>query len=385
MRRLLLSAAALRFLDAFVVIYPFYTVMFAEHGLSPSQIGVILAAWSMVCLVLEVPLGVLADRFSRRGLMSLAQLVRCVGFLVWLAFPNFWGFLLGLMLWGMKSATLSGAFEAAVFDHLKAHGRESDYIRVFGRARAAGFAGVLSGALCAGAAAPLGYEVLIWASIVTGLGAAIAALALPQAPRAAAVARTGGYIAHLRRGAAEAASLPGIPALLLFIAAMQSVVSALADYWPLFGRQVGLPKPAIGLFIAAISGVGAVAAGVAHRLRDAPLRRLHAMLALAGVAVVAAALTYRAWSVGFLMLYVGLYWIVDINADGRFQHALRPDTRATVASFKGLVMQCATSLLMLSFGLLAQGVSYQRAFLAYGLLLTLVGVAFALRRPAQRA
>ena len=104
MNRLLLGACALRFLDAFVLIGPFYTLMFAEHGLSAAQIGVVLASWSLVGLALEVPCGVLADRVSRRWLLSAAQLVRCVGFGVWLAFPGFWGFLVGLMLWGFKSA-----------------------------------------------------------------------------------------------------------------------------------------------------------------------------------------------------------------------------------------------------------------------------------------
>jgi hypothetical protein len=288
------------------------------------------------------------------------------------------------MLWGMKSATLSGAFEAAVFDELKAHGREADYVRVFGRTQAARFAGVVAGALAAGAAAPLGYDALIWASIGTGVAAAAAALTLPRAPRLTA-ARFGGYLSHLRRGAAEAASLPGVPGLLLFIAAMQAVVSALADYWPLFGHDVGLPKPAIGLFVAAISAVGAVAAAQAHRLRELPVRTLQMLMMAAGVAIVVAALTYRPWSVGFLMVFVGLYWLVDTNADARFQHALRPETRATVASVKGFAMQCVSSVLMLTFGLAAQAGSYQQAFLAYGALLALVGAGFMAWRGARRA
>ncbi|MBL8554914.1 MAG: MFS transporter [Phenylobacterium sp.] len=376
MRRLLLSAGALRFLDAFVLIGPFYTVMFAERGLTPAQIGVVLAAWSGMCVVLEVPCGVLADRFSRRWLMSVAQLMRCVGFGVWLAFPGFWGFLVGLMLWGMKSATLSGAFEAAVFDELKAHGREVEYVRVFGRTQAARFAGVLAGALGAGAAAPLGYDVLIGASIAVGVAAAGAALALPKAPRLTATHR-GGYFAHLRRGAAEAARLPGVPGLLIFIAGMQAVASSLADYWQLFARDVGLPKPAIALFIAALSGVGAVAAAQAHRLRALPMKALYVMLTAAGLAVVAAALTYRVWSVGFLLVYGAILWLVDTNVDARFQHALRPETRATVASVKGFANQCGTSLLMLNFGLIAQGSSYQAAFLGYGVLLAALGAGYA--------
>lgn len=383
MGRLLLSACALRFLDSFVLIAPFYTLMFAEGGLSPAEIGVVMASWSVMCVILEVPCGVAADRFSRPWLLAIAQLTRCVGFAVWIAFPNFWGFLIGLMLWGLKSATMSGAFEAVVFDELKALEREQEYVQVTGRTQAARFSGLLAASLVAAAVSPLGYPALIAASFVAGLGATASALLLPRAPRALTVGDWN-YFGHLKRGAVEAASRPGVPQLLIFIALMAAVVSALADYWQLFGQAVGLPKPGIALFVAALAGTGALAAVVAHRLRDFSLRTLYLMYALGGGCVVAAAATFQPWSIVLPMAYVGLYWIVDVNADARFQHALRPETRATVGSVKGFVMQCGTSVLMLAFGLVAQAASYRAAFLAAGVTAMLVGGGYALgtlRRP----
>lgn len=377
MRRLLLGACSLRFLDSFVLILPFYTVMFAERGLSPAEIGVILASWSAVCLVLEVPCGVLADRFSRRWLMAAAQLVRCVGFAVWLLFPGFWGFLIGLMLWGFKSATLSGAFEAALFDELKAMKREAEYVRVLGRTQAARFAGVLAASLTAAAVSFLTYPEMIWASMASGLAAAGAALLLPAAPRATSIADWN-YLGHLRRGALEAMRLPGVPRLLTFIAGTQAVVWALADYWQLFGQQVGLPKPAIALFMAALAASGTLAAVAAHRLRGVPLPALYVMIAVAGGCVIVAAATFQPWSIVLLVFYVALFWLVDVNADARFQHALKPETRATVASVKGFVMQCGTVLLMLGFGFVAQAASYRMAFLASGIAATAVGAGYLL-------
>jgi MFS family permease len=373
--RLLLGACALRFLDSFVLILPFYTVMFAEHGLSAAEIGVILAAWSAVCLLAEVPSGVLADRFSRRWLMAIAQLVRCLGFFVWLAFPGFWGFLIGLMLWGFKSATLSGAFEAAVFDELKAMKREDEYVRIFGRTQAARFSGVLAASLTAAALSFLSYPEMIWASLASGVAAAASALLLPAAPRAKATGDWN-YFGHLRRGAAEAIRLPGVPRLLTFIAATQAVVWALADYWQLFGKQVGLSKPAIALFMAALAAAGTLAAAVAHRLRELPLPSLYLMILVAGACVTAAAAVFQPWAIALPIVYVALFWLVDVNADARFQHALNPETRATVASVKGFVMQCGTVLLMLGFGFVAQAASYRTAFLASGVAAMLVAVGY---------
>ncbi|HEY8616918.1 MFS transporter [Phenylobacterium sp.] len=389
MRRLVLSASALRFFDSFLLIVPFYTVMFAERGLTPTQIGVVLASWSVMGLLLEVPCGVLADRTSRRGLLAVAQLVRCAGFFVWLAFPNFWGFLLGLMLWGLKSATFNGAFEAVIYDELKALGREAEYARVMGRAQAGRAAGVLGASLAAAPVAARGYEVLILASAAAGVFAVVAALSLPKAPKAAVAARWG-YFSHLREGVAQAASLPGVPHLLLFIAAMQAVVMSCADYWPLFARDVGLPKPGIALFMAAVGAVGATSAVLAHRAGRLPMGALYLLLILGGGFMLAGALTYERWSVVLPMAFVGLYWLVDVNADARFQHALRPETRATVASVKGLAMQGATALLMLGWGVLADVTAYRVTFGAAGVAAMLVGAGFGaaafLRRPiAARA
>lgn len=386
MRRLLLSACALRFLDSFVLIAPFYTVMFAERGLSPAQIGVALAAWSITGLLLETPCGVLADRMSRRLLIAIALLLRCGGFVFWMAVPNFWGFLIGLMLWGMKSATLSGAFEALVYDELKRLGREADYARVFGRTQAFRLGGILAASLIAAAAADLGYTALLWASIAAGLAAAGAAFLLPDAPRAMVLV-SHGYVAHLVLGARQAASLPGVPTLLVFIAGMQAVVLSVADYWQLFARDVGLPRSGIALFVAALAAVGALVATLAHRLRPLPLRGLALLFAGAGASLMAGAATYQAWSIVFPMACVALYWLVEVNADARFQHALKSETRATVASVKGFATQSGTALLMLAFGLVADAASYQVAFLCIGTAGLLLGLAYALwpakvERPA---
>lgn len=380
---MLLSACALRFLDTFLLIVPFYTVMFAEKGLSPAQIGFALGAWSATGLIFEIPCGVLADRMSRRWLLAISQLLRAGGFLVWLAVPNFWGFLAGMTLWGMKSATMSGAFEAVVYDELKALGCETEYARIFGRAKAARGAGLVAASLTAAAAAPLGYDALIMASALAGVAAAMSALWLPAAPRAATVADWN-YLAHLRRGAGDALSLPGVPALIAFIAGVQAVAYATADYWQLFGRDVGLEKSAIALFIAALATAEAFGSILAHRIRGLDVRWSYGLTCVGGLSIVAAAAIHEVWSVALPLAYMGLYSLVDVSADARFHHAIRMETRATVASVKGFVTQCANGVLILSFGLVAQVSDYRTSFLAYGAGLTLLGATYAAARPARR-
>ena len=378
------KAAVYRFFDTFVLIFPFYTVMFTEHGMSPAQIGVALAAWSLTGVALEIPTGALADRLSRRWLLAIAQVFRGVGFLTWALWPDFWGFLAGFVLWGVKSALVSGTFEALIFDELKAQGRPQDYARAIGRAQTGRFVGFMAAALIAAAIAGIGNSALTLISSASSLLGAASALLFPKAPRAARAGRTD-YLDVMRRGIVEAVRRPGVLPLLLFIALMQSLLAACEDYWQIFARDMGLDRPRIALFVAALGGAQAVAAAVAHR---APLARtwsLPAWVAAGGLVLTAAAAVFQPTvSVPLAVIFTAMCIIALVNADARFQHALSGEARATVASVKGFASQCAITLLILNFGLMAQASAYRTAFLAHGVALALLGAAYAgwtLARP----
>ena len=377
MRGLTLKLCAFRFFDTFLLIVPFYTVMFAEHGLSPAQIAIALAAWSATAVVLEMPAGVLADRWSRRGLLFIGQTLRAVGFLIWMLAPGFWGYLIGLMLWGLKTALMSGTFEALVYDELARLERTHDYARVIGRAHAARWAGFLTASLLAAAGVRFGYDALLVASAAAAALSAGAALALPEAPRARAT-HQGSYLAHLRQGVSDARRIPGVAPLLLSIASFQGVVTACEDYWPLFGKSVGLVPAHIALFIASLGGVSALATALAHRARAVSLRTLYGLVAVAGVLLALAAAVARPISLLIVLIYIGLIRMLEVNLDARFQHRIISETRATVASVKGLAAQCANTALILGFGLVAQVGAYDGAFLTYGAALIALGAFSAL-------
>jgi MFS family permease len=371
------KATAYRFLDTFILIYPFYTVMFTEAGLSPAQIGVVLGAWSLTGVALEIPTGALADRLSRRWLLMAAQLFRGLGFALWVLFPGFWGFLFGLMLWGVKSALVSGTFEALLYDELKAKGRPEDYARAIGRTQTGRFIGLMSAALIAAILAKLGYGALTWLTVGCSVLAALSALALPRAPKAVTAGRPN-LLGHMRAGLTEAAQRPGVLPILLFIAGMQALLAACEDYWQIFGLQIGLPSSQIALFVAGLAAAQAVGASIAHK---APLDRagaLHMLVAVGGVALVVAAALFQPWSVIPAIFFTGLCRMADVRADAQFQHALSGEARATVASVKGFASQLAVTLLILNFGLMAQFSSYRFAFLIHGVALILLGIGYTL-------
>lgn len=347
--------------------------MFVDHGLTPWQVSVTLIAWSTTAFVLQIPAGVLADRYSRRWLLWGGQLARGLGFLIWLLFPTFWGFLIGLMLWAVKSALTNGPFEALVYDELREAGRAEDYAQVIGRAQGFFFAAILLSAAAASYAVRFGYPVSLVASVAASLVGAGVALLLPRARKTVRVGRTD-YIGHLRQGFAYAASHKVIPGVIIVLALSQAFGSGMEGFWPIFARQVGHTPSNIALFVAGIAASQGIGAAIAHRMRGAPDMAFSSLFLVIGIGLTAAAAIFQAWTIALICLIAGLFKVIDVNFDARLHDAIPTETRATLAAVRQFAGLTTMTVVLIVFGPLADQTSYRTAFMAVGATLVLIGV-----------
>ncbi len=97
LKKFLFNLYVYSFLDGFVLIYAVYTIMFVHKGLNTLQIGYLLAIWSGLHVALEIPSGVLADKYNRRAMLAAGQICKAIGFSLWLLFPTFLGLALGFI------------------------------------------------------------------------------------------------------------------------------------------------------------------------------------------------------------------------------------------------------------------------------------------------
>ncbi|MBP6546972.1 MAG: hypothetical protein KA220_09675, partial [Phenylobacterium sp.] len=93
-----------------------------------------------------------------------------------------------------------------------------------------------------------------------------------------------------------------------------------------------------------------------------------------GLLIAGAAVSLQPWSVALIVPAAGLFKVVDVNFDARLHHAIPTETRATIAAVKSFAGQVTMTGMLMVFGLLAQGVSYQSAFLACGGVIALLGL-----------
>ncbi|MGH6971652.1 MAG: hypothetical protein ACREEQ_08570, partial [Caulobacteraceae bacterium] len=285
--------------------------------------------------------------------------------------------------WGSKSAFTNGTFEALLFDALKDAGRAQSYTRLYGRMRAVQSSAVLAAALGAAVAARWGYGTILAASLVSVGVASLTAFSLPPtAPASSASGR--GYLAHLRLGLSAAFRSPPVLSILAFSAIVLALGAALEEFWPIFGAKVGLSRPVIAVFVGGQSLLEALASLAAFRFAAFPRQAFHLLFALAGAMLLAASALFTAPAMLLLAAYSGLMKLIAVVFEGRLQHAIGSESRATVGSAKSLVSQIGVTALYLSFGPIAQASSYRIAFMACGLAGLVIALGY-LARAAVRS
>ena len=124
-------------LAGLVPYYPLYALLFLDTGLTQAQVSGLFALWSVTAVLAEVPAGVLADRWSRRGALVLSGVLEAAAFALWTASPTTASFAAGFVIWGVAGALVSGTAEAVVYDGLAARGAADAFARVHGWTTAA--------------------------------------------------------------------------------------------------------------------------------------------------------------------------------------------------------------------------------------------------------
>ncbi|MEI6887066.1 MAG: MFS transporter [bacterium] len=377
MREFLLKIYLFRFLDDLVLIYPLYTVMFSDFHVTPIQISILLAVWAGTSLILEIPSGVLADKYSRKNLLFIGQIIRTIGYVIWIIFPTFWGFLIGFVLWGIKSAFTSGTLQAVIYDELKANNNEKEYTKIIGMTKTLSFIAILLASLLSSVAIPYGYTfVLIVSCIATSLSALIIFL-LPNVKKIESTYEKE-YFTILKQGVKDAFSSKAIVFIMIFLSLAYALGGALDEYWTLFANNAGLALEKLGILLALMSLSQSIASYFAHKFEKLPNYFFFFLFGLSGILLFFSAYIYTIPSLVLLVIFSFLFTIIHVVFDGRLQHTIPKETRATVSSVNGFLIEIGAILVFLIVGIFTQISSLRDVFGGFGILILGISILYTL-------
>lgn len=130
---------------------PFIILFFREMGISFLQIGILYSIREITTNLVEMPSGMLADKYGRKISMIFSFISYIISFLVFYFFPSFWLYALAMIFYGFGEAFRSGTHKAIILDYLKQKNWQDKRVEYYGYTRSwSQFGSAISALLAAG-------------------------------------------------------------------------------------------------------------------------------------------------------------------------------------------------------------------------------------------
>jgi predicted MFS family arabinose efflux permease len=314
-RRRLLPLQVAVALQGFMLWVPVEKLFMNEIGFDAASVGVMAAAYAALVPLVEIPSGVLADRWSRRGVLIVASAALMLTSLVGGLSNSVPLYIVSALFLAVYFAMYSGTMEAVVYDTLLEETGDSDgFERRIGRVRFVESATLVASSLAGGVLAGLTTPRLTYFLTVPFAAASIAALLRFDEPRLHKSEESTSLRSHVAvtyRTITQRRELLPVVVLTVLTALMLQVIFEFGPLWLVAsGTAPGLYGPFWAGLVSTL-GLGGLLAGRVRFDRPTAVTTTIAVLTLASWALTASrnllVVTIAQFAVALVMVTLSIY------------------------------------------------------------------------------
>jgi len=357
----------IRLFQSLIPAYVIERLFWQERGVGVQGVVWCEIIYALTVTLLEIPSGVLADRFGRRRMLVLCGALDVAEMAILLLARDFWAFGLAVFLAGVGRALSSGSGNALLYDSLLAEGRQGDFEKLLGRLSAIDMAGSVAAALSGSVLAnALGFEFNYIVSACSMAAAFLVILTLKEPPM---VAKPEGEAAGSLQYTKHALALFRAEPLILLYCLTGAVLGAcmvyLDEFWQLLMEGVGVPVLFFGAVSAGVLLCRIPGSLLAHKLKErfryrAVLTVLLAVNVLGYAAVFFTRNLLCLLPMAVMSLASG---VTEPLVAGYLHHRAESSVRATTESFASLGLRLLSMPVGLVFGYVSERYSIFAGFL----------------------
>lgn len=256
------------FLQGIAPWVPVEKVFMTGIGFDAALVATMAAAYAVVVPILKIPSGILADRWSRRGVLMIAAGAGLASVVVGALSHNVATYIASAMILGIYFAMQSGTLDAAVYDTLLEELGEADsFERHYGRIQLLNSLALVGSALAGGVIAALVTPRMTYLVTIPCVALALVALMRFREPALHQSSREANVRAHVvatyRTVTRQRALLPVVLAMVLSAAMLQMAF----EFGPLWLIALGASTVLFGPYTAGMTGALGLGGLLAGRLR----------------------------------------------------------------------------------------------------------------------
>ena len=121
------------FFNDFLFYYSFYVSYFVSNGMSADKLAILFVAMNASKMITDIPVGLLSDRISRRNMLIIGILFRCLFCLLCISSNNLIVFILSMVIVGIGNSCLWTHTWNYFYDYLKEKGKQGNFSYFMGK------------------------------------------------------------------------------------------------------------------------------------------------------------------------------------------------------------------------------------------------------------
>jgi predicted MFS family arabinose efflux permease len=354
-------------LQGLILWVPIEKLFMTEIGFDAASVGAMAAAYAAVVPLLEVPSGILADRWSRRWVMILGCVALMASSLIGGLSHNVITYVIGAMVLGVYFAFSSGTVDSIVYDAVvEETGSNELYERWIGRIRAVESAAFVLSALAGGVLAQYTSSRFTYFATIPLVGLAIIGFLRFDEPRLHQAAERVSLRSHVALTFRTMITSRPVLRVLLLAATAGLLSSAVFEFGPLWLVALAAPAVLYGPYWAALVSTLGIGGLLIGKLRLERWLMLAILIILSLAACVLLTWTRSLAVVVAAQVVLGLVLaIVGIHASRLLHDAVPSSIRAGVSSGAGTL----TWMLFLPFSLVFGWVAREEGVNSSGFML----------------
>jgi MFS family permease len=361
------------------IIFPFIPLLAEKMGAGPTAIGFIVGAFSLVAVVLSIPLGGLVDRLGVKRLLVFGVVCNIVNAVILLQTDTLSKLIVAQLIAGIAFLLHVVASQAYISRLPDAPRREKGFgWLAFGASAGQGIGPILGGILVD----RFDYAVAFWVVLALS-GAGLILAGLKNTPESAPTRSSYSPVQDARQAAALAMD-SRVLMILMFTFAIIFATSLRASFLPVLLRAEGLTELSVGILISIFAFMSTSIRLIFGRLLDIFDRRK--ILALSMLAIILAvgmipstgsvaawALLISIFGLGFGMTQpLSMVMIADLT---------NPEQSGLAMGLRFTAIMLAGLLSPIFLGLIIETVGLSPAFCVAALVVALAGIRMFITRP----
>ena len=363
------------FFNKMLLLAPVYSVFMQGNGMTDMQLSSLFIILSVGIIASQIPVTWLANKIGHKYSIIFGQFLKAAAFILWLFVPTFWGFAMGMFLWGTQTAIYNVSFETVVYDELRARHHQNIYAKVLGiiyNIQAIAVAFAASGSLLMF----FGYEWITLASVTALVVSSLFILSIKfkhkktKEPKKAKKIRS---ISFIKTAFKVCKKNPCI-FMITIVLWMYSNFAYLDDYLSLIGLEIGLPVEYIGIVSFFCLGCSVLGQTFAYRFSKIKDWILYTAICALGISFVAFSVFYSVSGLLFLGIGYVLLSGLFVLLFARLQDFIPSTHRPVMLSLYSIGDNVSYVLMCLLVGFGGSLGSWRYGVLFAGAVLTLTGL-----------